>query len=74
MSFSGCDGRLDIIFAIDASGSIRNNHFEDVIEFLVDVVREMDVRPEATRVGAICWSDSASIEFQLNTYNNKQVI
>lgn len=67
-----CSGLLDIVFAIDASGSIRVERFPYVLDFAISIAETLEIRSEKTRVGAIKWSDSASVEFQLNAYTQKQ--
>ena len=64
--FAGCGKQYDIILAIDVSGSIRNERFPQVIDFIVDLVMEFEVSDGAARIGAITFGDSAQVEFQLN--------
>ena len=67
-----CDGRMDIVFAIDASGSIRNERFPYVVSFIESLIAPLEVREGRTRVGVLKWSDQAQVEFQLNKYANRQ--
>ncbi len=71
-SLAGCSGLLDVVFAIDASGSIRNERFPLVIDFVVGIAKELEIHNQKTRVGAIKWSDNAEMQFQLNKYSAKQ--
>ena len=63
---------MDLTFVIDVSGSIRREHFDDVKEFICDIVNELEVSLDKTRVGAISFSDTAEIEFTFNMFVTKQ--
>ncbi len=60
-----------MIFVIDASGSIRENRFEIVTDFVRNAVDALEVAPDRVRVGVITYSDNAYIQFNLNTYTRK---
>ena len=68
----GCSGKVDIAFVLDASGSIRNERFPKVIDFVVSIIEEFQVSQKDTRIAAVSYSDSASAQFLLNTYQTKQ--
>lgn len=68
----GCTGKVDIAFVLDASGSIRNERFPKVIDFVVSIIEELQVSQQDTRIGAVSYSDNAAPQFLLNTYNSKQ--
>lgn len=68
----GCTGKVDVAFVLDASGSIRNERFPKVIEFVVSIIEELQVSQQDTRIGAVSYSDNAAPQFLLNTYNTKQ--
>ena len=74
VQLSGCDGKLDVVLAIDASGSIRHERFSEVLEYLESVSREFEIAPDRTRVGVLRYSDTAEVVFNLNSYAKKQVI
>lgn len=56
----------DIVFVIDASGSIGVDNFQKIKQFIKDVIATFDVDPNYTRVGLIKYSSTAKIEFKLN--------
>lgn len=66
-----CRAPADVVFALDGSGSIGASVFLKYVDFLRSVV---DGLSDSTRVGAVIFSDSQRILFQLNTFNNKQNI
>ena len=67
---------------IDSSGSIRDNNppggspdnYQLQLEFLVDLVRAFTIGPDATRVGALIFSERVILEFTLAQYDNKEAI
>lgn len=67
-----CSGKVDIVFVIDSSGSIRSERFPKVLDFVNSIVNEFEVSGDATRFGAVVFSDSASVSFQLSAYKTKQ--
>ncbi|XP_058041011.1 collagen alpha-3(VI) chain isoform X13 [Ahaetulla prasina] len=62
----------DIIFLVDSSWSIGNEHFQLVREFLYDVVKQLDVGGNDFRFGLVQFSGNPHSEFQLNTYHTLQ--
>lgn len=68
----GCTGKVDVAFVLDASGSIRNERFPYVINFVNSIIDELQVSQQDTRIGAVSYSDNHAPQFLLNTYNTKQ--
>ncbi|CAH1787670.1 unnamed protein product [Owenia fusiformis] len=70
---SVCDklAGVDLVFILDASGSIKSNNFEKIREFTRKVVEAFEIGPEKNRVGLIHFSNHATEEFQLNTHLDK---
>lgn len=62
---------LDLIFVLDSSGSVGSSNFQRVINFAVNLVRQLQIGPSNTQVGLIRFASSASALFHLNTYQNK---
>jgi len=62
----------DIVIAIDASGSIRQNRFTMVLDYVKTVVNSLEVAEDRARVGVIVFSDRATVKFHLNTFTSKQ--
>lgn len=67
---------MDLCFIIDSSGSIRDNNppggipdnWQLQLEFLSNLVGAFTVGPDATRVGAVVFSELARLVFSLDTY------
>jgi Mg-chelatase subunit ChlD len=70
----GCTGKIDIAFVLDASGSIRNERFPKVIDFVIDLIDQLQISSEDTRISAVSYSDNFAHQFFLNTYTTKQDI
>ena len=59
---------IDLIFVLDSSGSIGPFNFQLVRTFVTNVVTQLDIGPDQSRVGLITFSSSAIVRFRLNTY------
>lgn len=71
---SECSGEIDLIFVLDASGSVRSTRFRKVIDFAIAIVQELEISQTKTQVGAIKFSNNAEIQFNLNQYSARQDI
>ncbi|NXI80312.1 MATN2 protein, partial [Rhipidura dahli] len=66
--------RLDLVFIIDSSRSVRHYDFEKVKEFILTILQFLDVSPDTTRVGLIQYGSTVKQEFSLKTFRRKQDI
>lgn len=65
---------MDLTFIVDNSGSIRDkgaDNYARLKAFLANLIDQLDIGPESTRVAAIRFSDVAELEFYLNSYPDK---
>ncbi|XP_047198474.1 collagen alpha-3(VI) chain isoform X2 [Hippoglossus stenolepis] len=62
----------DIVFLVDGSNYIGNTNWPYVRDFIINVVNQLDVRPERVRIGLVQFAADPRIEFYLNSYNNRQ--
>jgi len=69
---AGCTSYIDLVFVVDVSGSIQSERMKHVREFLVEIVADIDVGPNSTRVGAAYFSDDAYTAFTLDQYSTRQ--
>ena len=67
-----CTSYIDLIFVVDASGSIQFERMKKIREFLVSIVADLDVGPNATRVGAVYFSNNSYTAFTLDQYWTRQ--
>ena len=65
---------LDIVFVLDASGSIREANFVSMINAVINIVNSLTIGPEKTRVAVVRFSSSATLLFNLNTYTQKSTL
>ena len=59
---------IDTVFVLDVSKSIKRPHLKAIKEFVIDIVRLMDISAKCSRVGMILFANNASINFNLNKY------
>ena len=67
--------KVDMCLIIDSSGSIRDHNprggpdnWDTQLDFLSDLVGNFTVGPDATRVGAVVFSEQVKLEFPLDRY------
>nr|XP_060140934.1 matrilin-4 isoform X2 [Globicephala melas] len=65
-------GPLDLVFVIDSSRSVRPFEFQTMRQFLVSLLRSLDVGPNATRVGVIQYSSQVQSVFPLGTFSRRE--
>ncbi|XP_073502793.1 collagen alpha-3(VI) chain isoform X2 [Phyllobates terribilis] len=61
----------DIVFLMDGSVNVGSSNFPLVRDFLVNVINNLGVSSEGTRVGLAQFSDTPRTEFYLNTLTSK---
>ena len=64
-------GGLDIIFVLDASGSIGPSNFARVKGTVEDITSALTIGPDKTRVAVMVFSTPANLIFNLNSYTEK---
>ncbi|CAE1320622.1 unnamed protein product [Acanthosepion pharaonis] len=62
--------KMELVFAIDASGSVRSYNFLKTLTFIKNVVKNLQIAPNMTRVAVIRFATSSSISFNLDTYDS----
>ncbi|NWZ24330.1 MATN4 protein, partial [Asarcornis scutulata] len=65
-------GPMDIVFVIDSSRSVRPFEFETMRRFMIDIIGNLDVGPNATRVGVIQYSSQVQNIFSLKTFFTRE--
>uniref|UniRef100_A0A5F8GBK2 Matrilin 4 n=1 Tax=Monodelphis domestica TaxID=13616 RepID=A0A5F8GBK2_MONDO len=65
-------GPLDLVFVIDSSRSVRPFEFETMRRFLVNIIRGLDIGPNATRVGVIQYSSQVQSVFPLGAFSRRE--
>ncbi|XP_039674204.1 collagen alpha-3(VI) chain-like [Perca fluviatilis] len=62
----------DIVFLVDGSNYVGSSNFPYVRDFIINVVNQLDVRPDRVRIGLLQFAESQKIEFHLNSYSSRQ--
>jgi len=71
----GCENKqADVIFIIDASGSIWAPDFAKQLRFVRGIVRHFDVSDRATNFAILSFSDTTQIEYSLDDPQDRSSI
>lgn len=63
-------GTLDMMFVMDASGSISAKEFQQMASFVKKVMISFPLGPNAARAGIVVYASSSSEYFGLNVHTN----
>lgn len=62
----------DIVFLVDGSDYVGSSNFPYMRDFLINVVNQLDVRPDRVQFGLMQFAERPQIEFYLNSYSNRE--
>ncbi|XP_029386726.1 collagen alpha-3(VI) chain-like [Echeneis naucrates] len=62
----------DIVFLVDGSNYIGNTNLPFVRDFMINVINQLDVRPDRVQIALMQYAENTKVEFYLNSYNNRQ--
>ena len=62
---------IDLVFILDASGSVGRVDFQNILNFVSDIVRALEIGPNAGQVAVIRFASSASLIFGLTAHDNQ---
>lgn len=69
---SGCGLQpADIVFIVDASGSVGDDNFNKTLSFVHNMVNGFNVGPNDFQIGMITFDTKPYLQFHLNRYTNK---
>ena len=71
-AFADHPSKIDIVIALDKSGSIGSSNFEIMKSFVEYITSHFVVSYSATRVAIVTWSTQATLEFGFNAYINNE--
>ena len=74
MCVSAGSGRIDLVLGVDVSGSVRRERTPDELQFITDVVDDLEVSADKTRVALVYFSDDAYQLFGFTQFSSKQDI
>ncbi|CAL1530590.1 unnamed protein product, partial [Lymnaea stagnalis] len=70
-----CPGKADIVFVVDASGSIGETNFQIVLSFVTNITAVLTSEGQSdVRFGMVVYSERVTEVFNLNTFNTIQEI
>lgn len=72
MPKADCEAQADIVFLLDASGSVGDSNFAKVKTFVHDMMNSFNIGPTAVQVGVDTFQTNVKSEFNMNTYDNRQ--
>ncbi len=67
---AACRVNSDIVMVLDEAGSVTEDNFELVRQFVIQYVDSLQIGPDDNRVGVITFNDTAQEQFSLNTHTN----
>ena len=65
---------MDIVFALDSSGSVGMEAFTDILNFVADVVDQYVIGPDSTRVSIVRYSGIAQLIISLDQFTTKETL
>jgi len=71
---ANCTATVDLIFVLDASGSIESSGFEQMKSFVSELVNKFDVESGNVRVALLTYSTRVQVTFNLNMYTSRAEI
>lgn len=66
-----CSGEADVVFVLDASGSLDEPNFNHIKDFVSNLTNELDVDSGRIRIGVVTYSDRAEPRFNLSRYDTR---
>ena len=71
-AFAGHPAKIDLVIALDESGSVGYQNFEIMKNFVEDLTSHFVVSYCATRVAVVTWLTRITLEFDFNEYINNE--
>ena len=70
MHILACVNPVDLVIAMDASGSITQANFRIMQEFVRDLVYGLGIEETGHNIGVATFADSAEVKVNLNSYSS----
>ncbi|RUS71913.1 hypothetical protein EGW08_020326, partial [Elysia chlorotica] len=68
------DKKADIVFLLDASTSEGIVNFDKQLSFVKDLIANLNIGPQAVKVGLVTFSDDAHLQFNLDRHTDKTIL
>ncbi|KAK7939027.1 hypothetical protein WMY93_002353 [Mugilogobius chulae] len=62
----------DFVFLVDGSNYIGPTNFPYVRELIINIVNQLEVRPDRAQIGLVQYAEDPKIEFYLNSYSSRE--
>lgn len=69
-----CKQYIDLVFAIDASGSVKEEGYKQIKSFAKEIIKSFEIGPAKTHVGVVTFSEYAKLQVKLTESFEKQDI
>ncbi|CAG2240277.1 COL12A [Mytilus edulis] len=66
-----CEGKRDIVFLLDMSGSVGRNNFQIMLNTVASIADNFYIGPYNTQIGVDVFSTSVKTSIKLKDYNNR---
>lgn len=66
-----CSRAADVLFMLDASGSMGYQNFMRQKDFIKSIILDFTIGSQSTRVSLVTFTGDATVNFRLNTHNNR---
>ena len=66
-----CREDVDVVFVVDNSATISASKYRQLLDFIVNVVAQLDIDSGRVRVAVITYSDTMTVRFRFSTYNTR---
>ncbi|XP_023380958.1 collagen alpha-3(VI) chain-like, partial [Pteropus vampyrus] len=64
----------DIVFLVDSSDGVRSEGIAHIRDFIIKIIRRLNVGPNKVRIGVVQFSSEAFPEFYLKTYKSQAAV
>lgn len=71
---AGCVEKADIVFLIDASGSVRPANFKKELEFASEMVGNLTIGSDYVHIGVVTFDSQAYLRLKIGQYNETATI
>ncbi|GFR74758.1 collagen alpha-6(VI) chain [Elysia marginata] len=68
------DKKADVVFLLDASTSEGADNFKKQLSFVKNLVANLNIGPQAVKVGLVTFSDDAHLQFNLDDHVDKSIL
>uniref|UniRef100_A0A3B4B756 VWFA domain-containing protein n=1 Tax=Periophthalmus magnuspinnatus TaxID=409849 RepID=A0A3B4B756_9GOBI len=62
----------DFVFLVDGSNYVGSANFPYVRDLIINIVNQLDVRPDRVQIGLLQYAEDPKIEFYLNSYSSRE--